>query len=60
MEFSRITLYNFVQRYVLNKRLLEKHPEEKELLNKAIKEAEKYILEILERNADNEILKHLV
>ena len=56
---SKISLYNLVQRYTLNKKLLKDHPEQKELLERKIKEAENYIFEMLMKNENNEMLKRI-
>jgi hypothetical protein len=56
---SKISLYNLVKRYTMNKKFLIIHPENKELLERKIKEAENNIFEMLVRNENNELLKRI-
>lgn len=44
-KVSSITLKNYVARYKLNKRLLNKHPEHKEMLEKIIRQNERDIID---------------
>lgn len=44
-KVSSITLKNYVARYRLNKKLLNKHPEHKEMLEKIIQQNERDIID---------------
>ena len=44
------TLKNYIIRYKTNKELLEKHPEQKEMIERKIKENERDIIEYVTSN----------
>lgn len=54
-----VTLKNLVNRIVLNTELLEKHPENKELLERKIAESKELIIQCVLQNKDNALLNKI-
>lgn len=53
------TLENYIYRYRLNKEMLKRHPEHRELLQRQIDRAEKAIIEYVTSDSFVERLKYL-
>jgi hypothetical protein len=53
------TIKNYIERYRINKRLLNNHPEQAQLLEKKIKEAEQKIIEYFTSDNFVERMKYI-